>query len=326
MPSSSSFPRIAAIIVALSSVALTLVPSVAMASAPGVAPGTLPLRGVALDQIVPANATVTAVLPHGPQRMTATLLSPSGRPLTTATGYVNFTGADQAGCSSDVIETSTSAPGERIRVVRPAYGATYSAVITAPTKPGSTTPRLHRYFQMGLSNNAPSFAVLNAPGATPGFFGAAIAPVSGSGWCLFDELARYTTFANGVSGPLVRNVAAATELLRHAADFNLVNLINAARFPSTSAAALAYYTLTNVPAPSLSALFGSTNWSLTRHGTVVTFVSTGPVGSKSLRTVVTFSPAAPVTVSPVTGESVAYQVLGAHPSPATLLRYLTTLH
>ena len=307
--------------------AIGVVPLVLMTASAGASPGAqVPLPVVSLNTIAPVNQAVEALLPKGPQHITVTF-SESSKGVSPfwskVVGYVNFTGGDQAGCSYDVLETASYEPKESVRSVRAAYKPSYSATISGSKKNTNYT-KLNKYYQTGVSGKAPLLAVPFVPAGIPQYVGTQITAGTGSGWCLFDELDRYTTFVHGSSGPLRVNIAAVAALSKAESQYALVGLINGAHFTTEQDALAAYHTYSNLPAPDYAAIYKEMHWTLARHGSVVTLTNDfpEPAGDTDATTVV-FTPTKAQVIPSVKGESLSEQ-LGT--TPAKLRKYLTTLH
>ena len=321
MTSVSRVARIVGIVAGLSAAAFS-VSGVASASAES----TVVVPTFSVTKAWPANAAVAARLPQGPQHFSLMMSIGKGRDrsVVAESGYIDFTGGAEGGCSYRVSLRETLG-GEIIattRSVRDPQAAAYEKVLS-----GKNFGALDTWVAIGYPWSDIGNGPLYVPGTGFGFDAQPVGPNQGAGLCRFDDVANYTTLMPGTNR--LRIVPGRMDtIIKKASRYNAALLVNELKLPNQAQATSAVTLIDELAVPSFSPVSTGMAWHLSKSHGMVTF-SVEPVGHLApeghLAAVVTFTPTNAQSVPPVHGASPEAQEIAGLGGKKNFFKNLFTL-
>jgi hypothetical protein len=228
--------------------------------------------------------------------------------VTTESGYIDFTGGSEAGCSYQISTRVTlgGAVQHTSSHVRDPYGLSYEEQLS-----GQPFDRLDTWYAVGYPRDAIGDGPLPVPGIGYGFDAQPAGTNQGAGLCRFTDVANYTTLVPGTDRLRV-NLAHYDAIIKKASRYNMALLVNALDLPNEASASASAALLYDLATPTISSIFTNMEWHLSKSRGVVTFsVTPTPLGEVPghLAIVVTFTPTRVQIVPSVHGVGPVAQII-----------------
>lgn len=271
------------------------------------------------------NPVVAALMPRGPQRLSIVMTLGADRE--TVSGYIDFTGGTESGCSFDLVGRMDDGGHIQTTVmIRDPEGLAFGKQTVGAAGAGIPKAAQGRFVPIGGPWGYIYIPMSWTPGSTFLFDNSAIGPKQASMWCRFADLPYYTTLKPGTSA-LIVNGRRLTAIGDATIKYYDALLINALDLPTRADAQTKLKYLEGLAAPLFGNLANEISWTLTKRDNVVTLKYYGsPQTTKSTPTsVLTLTPTSLQTVPSVAGPTPGALKVASLCGPTKAWKNLQTL-